>query len=78
LGLLFYGPKRLKAQRIDVFHGFDHLGVPLLAKVGRYVATIHGMTPLIWPHWVPRKHRLVMSTAYQRLGRQADVVITPL
>jgi glycosyltransferase involved in cell wall biosynthesis len=77
LRLLFYIPQGLKAQRIDVFHGFDHLGVPLFAKVGRYVATIHDMIPLLWPQWVTRKHRLVVSAAYQRLGRQADVVITP-
>jgi glycosyltransferase involved in cell wall biosynthesis len=77
LRLLFYIPQGLKAQRIDVFHGFDHLGVPLFAKVGRYVATIHDMIPLLWPQWVTRKHRLVVSTAYRRLGRQADVIITP-
>lgn len=77
LRLLFYIPKGLKAQHIEVFHGFDHLGVPLFTKVGRYVATIHDMIPLLRPQWVTRKHRLVVSAAYQRLGRQADVIITP-
>jgi glycosyltransferase involved in cell wall biosynthesis len=77
LRLLFYIPKGLKAQHIDVFHGFDHLGVPLFTKVGRYVATIHDMIPLILPQWVTRKHRLVVTAAYRRLVRQADRVITP-
>jgi glycosyltransferase involved in cell wall biosynthesis len=77
LRLLLYIPRGLRAQRIDVFHGFDHIGVPLFAKVGRYVATIHDMVPLIWPQWVTRKHRLVVTAAYHRLGQQADLVITP-
>jgi glycosyltransferase involved in cell wall biosynthesis len=77
LRLLFCIPRGLRAQRIDVFHGFDHLGVPMFAKVGRYVATIHDMIPLLWPQWVTRKHRLVVTAAYRRLGRQADLVITP-
>jgi glycosyltransferase involved in cell wall biosynthesis len=77
LRLMFCIPRGLRAQRIDVFHGFDHLGVPLFAKVGRYVATIHDMIPLLWPQWVTRKHRLVVAAAYHRLGRQADLVITP-
>jgi glycosyltransferase involved in cell wall biosynthesis len=74
---LFYVPKGPKAQHIDVFHGLDHLGVPLLTKDGRYVATIHDMIPLILPQWMTRKHRLVVTAAYRRLGRQADQVITP-
>jgi glycosyltransferase involved in cell wall biosynthesis len=77
LRLLFYIPRGLKAQHIDVFHGFDHLGAPLFAKVGRYVATIHDMIPLLWPQWVTRKHRLVVMAAYHRLRQQADLVITP-
>jgi glycosyltransferase involved in cell wall biosynthesis len=77
LRLLFYLPRGLKAQHIDVFHGFDHLGVPLFAKIGRYVATIHDMIPLLRPQWVTRKHRLVVMAGYQRLRQQADLVITP-
>jgi glycosyltransferase involved in cell wall biosynthesis len=77
LRLLVYIPRGLKEHRIDVFHGLDHLGVPLFAKVGRYVATIHDMIPLIWPQWVTRKHHLVVRAAYHRLGQQADLVITP-
>jgi glycosyltransferase involved in cell wall biosynthesis len=77
LRLLFYIPRGLRAQGIDVFHGVDHIGVPLFAKVGCYVATIHDMIPLLWPQWVTRKHRLVVTAAYHRLGRQADLVITP-
>src|SRR5262245_21937488 len=77
LRLLFYIPRELRAQGIDVFHGFDHIGVPLVAKVGRYVATIHDMIPLLWPQLVTRKHRLVVAVAYRRLRRQADLVIAP-
>ncbi len=77
LRLLYYVPRGLRAQRIDVFHGFDHIGVPLFAKVGRYVATIHDMVPLIQPQWVTRRHRWVVTAAYHRLRRQADLVIVP-
>jgi glycosyltransferase involved in cell wall biosynthesis len=74
---LFFIPRGLRAQRIDIFHGFDHIGVPLFAKVGRYVATVHDMIPLLWPQWVTRKHRLVVTAAYYRLRQQADQVIAP-
>jgi glycosyltransferase involved in cell wall biosynthesis len=74
---LFLIPRGLRAQHIDVFHGLDHVGVPLFAKVGRYVATIHDMIPLLWPQWVTHKHRLVVTAAYHRLRQQADLVITP-
>jgi glycosyltransferase involved in cell wall biosynthesis len=77
LRLLCFIPRGLRAQRIDIFHGLDHIGVPLFAKVGCYVATIHDMIPLLWPQWVTRKHRIVVTAAYHRLRRQADVVIAP-
>ena len=77
LRLLLFIPRGLRAQRIDIFHGLDHIGVPPLAKVGRYVATIHDMIPLLWPQWVTHKHRLVVTAAYYRLRHQADFVITP-
>ena len=74
---LLFLPRGLRSQHIDLFHGLDHLGVPLFAKVGRYVATIHDMIPLLWPQWVTHKHRLVVTAAYYRLRRQADLVIVP-
>jgi glycosyltransferase involved in cell wall biosynthesis len=77
LRLLLCIPRGLRTQHIDIFHGFDHIGVPLFAKVGRYVATVHDMIPLLWPQWVTRKHRLVVTAAYYRLRHQADMVITP-
>jgi glycosyltransferase involved in cell wall biosynthesis len=77
LRLLLFIPRGLRAQHIDLFHGLDHIGVPLLAKVGRYVATVHDMIPLLWPQWVTRKHRLVVTAAYDRLRQQVDIVITP-
>src|SRR5262245_4302606 len=77
LRLLLFIPRGLRTQHIDIFHGFDHLGVPLFAKVGRYVATIHDMIPLLWPQWVTRKHCLVVTAAYYCLRRQADLVIAP-
>jgi glycosyltransferase involved in cell wall biosynthesis len=77
LRLLLFIPRGLRAQRIDIFHGLDHIGVPPFAKVGRYVATIHDMIPLLWPQWVTRKHRLVVTAAYYRLRHLVDIVITP-
>jgi glycosyltransferase involved in cell wall biosynthesis len=77
LRLLLFIPRGLRTQHIDIFHGLDHLGVPLFAKVGRYVATIHDMIPLLWPQWVTRKHCLVVTAAYYCLRRQADLVIAP-
>jgi glycosyltransferase involved in cell wall biosynthesis len=77
LRLLLFLPRGLRAQGIDIFHGLDHIGVPPLAKVGRYIATIHDMIPLLWPQWVTYKHRLVVTAAYRRLGHQADRIITP-
>src|SRR5262245_52089757 len=77
LRLLLFIPRGLRAQHIDLFHGLDHLGVPPFGKVGRYVATIHDMIPLLWPQWVTCKHRLVVTAAYTRLRQQVDLVITP-
>jgi glycosyltransferase involved in cell wall biosynthesis len=77
LRLLFYIPRGLRAQRVDVFHGLDHIGIPLFGKVGRYVATIHDMIPLICPQFVTWRHRLVVAAACRRLRRQADLVIVP-
>lgn len=77
LRLLFYIPRGIKAQRIELFHGFDHIGVPLFSKRGRYVATIHDVIPLIWPQFVTRKHRLVVAAACRRIRQQADLVIVP-
>lgn len=77
LRLLLFIPRGLRTHHIDLFHGLDHIGVPLFAKVGRYVATVHDMIPLLWPQWVTRKHRLVVTAAYYRLRRQADRVIAP-
>ena len=77
LRLIFYIPRGLRRRQIDVFHGLDHIGVPLFSKVGRYVVTIHDVIPLIWPQFVTRKHRLVVAAAYRRVRQQADLVIVP-
>ena len=77
LRLLYYIPRGLKAQKVDVFHGLDHIGVPLFSKVGRYVVTIHDVIPLLWPQFVTRKHRFVVAVACRRLRQQADLVIVP-
>ena len=74
---LYYIPRGLKAQRVDLFHGLDHIGIPLFSKVARYVVTIHDVIPLLWPQYVTRKHRFVVAAACRRLRQQADQVIVP-
>lgn len=70
-------PVGLMREHIDVFHGLDHVGIPLFFKKGKYVVTVHDVLPLILPQMFTRKHRLVVMTALARVSRQADLVIVP-
>jgi glycosyltransferase involved in cell wall biosynthesis len=75
--LLFYIPTALREQRIDLFHGLDHIGIPLTRKVGTYITAIHDVIPLLWPRFFTLRHRLVVALAARRVRQQADLIIAP-
>ena len=70
-------PSALRRLRVDVFHGMDHVGIPLVGKTGKYVVTIHDVIPLILPRTFTLRHRLVVRTALARVRRQADRIVVP-
>jgi glycosyltransferase involved in cell wall biosynthesis len=74
---LAFLPRAIQRQRIDVFHGLDHVAIPLFGKQGKYVVTIHDIIPLLFPQFFPLKHRLVVRAALVRVAKQADMVIVP-
>ncbi len=77
LRALFALPVSLKRQHIKVFHGLDHVGIPLFGKHGRYVVTVHDVLPLMFPQMFTRKHRFVVRAALPRVVKQADAIIVP-
>ena len=70
-------PAALRRLRVDLFHGMDHVGIPLVGKTGRYVVTIHDVIPLILPETFTLRHRLVVRTALARVRRKADLALVP-
>lgn len=70
-------PVALRRQRIDVFHGIDHVGIPLVGRTGKCVVTIHDVIPLILPRTFTPRHRAVVRLALARVRRQADRIIVP-
>ena len=70
-------PAALRRLRIDVFHGMDHVGIPLLGRTGKYVVTVHDVIPLILPETFTPRHRLVVRMALARVRRKADLVVVP-
>lgn len=70
-------PAALRRRRIDVFHGMDHVGIPLVGKTGKYVATVHDVIPLLLPETFTFRHRLVARTALARIRRRVDLAIVP-
>jgi glycosyltransferase involved in cell wall biosynthesis len=70
-------PIGIQCEHIDVFHGLDQSGIPLLFKAGKSVVTIHDVIPLVLPWSFPRRHRWVVATALSRMRKQADMVIVP-
>ena len=70
-------PAALRRLRIDVFHGMDHVGIPLVGRTGKYVVTVHDVIPLILPGTFTRRHRAVVRLALARVRRQADRVVVP-
>ena len=70
-------PAALRRLRVDVFHGMDHVGIPLVGRSCRYVVTVHDVIPLILPETFTPRHRLVVRMALARVRRQADRVLVP-
>jgi glycosyltransferase involved in cell wall biosynthesis len=73
----FLLPTGVILERIDVFHGLDQSGVPLLFKKGKHVVTLHDVIALALPWAFPLRRRLVLRVALSRIRRQADIVIAP-
>jgi glycosyltransferase involved in cell wall biosynthesis len=65
------------SEHIDVFHGLDESGIPFFCKAGKYVITIHDLSPLVLPWAFPRKRRLVSTAALRRARKQADIILVP-
>ena len=70
-------PAALRRERIDVFHGLDHVAIPLVGKRGQYVASIHDVIPLKFPHLFTAKHRFMVRAGLARIAKQANLVIAP-
>ena len=70
-------PAMLESRRIDLFHGLDHVGVPLLGWRGRCITTLHDVIPLLLPETFTLKHRLVVRATMSRVVRRADRVMVP-
>lgn len=70
-------PAALRRLRVDVFHGMDHVGIPLVGRTGKYVVTVHDVIPLILPETFTRRHRAIVRVALARIRRKADRVIVP-
>lgn len=70
-------PCGIVQHNINVFHGLDHVGLPLFFKRGTYVITVHDVIPLLFPQLFTLKHRLVVRAGLSRVAKQADMVIVP-
>ena len=70
-------PAALRRLRVDIFHGMDHVGIPLVGRSGKYVVTVHDVIPLILPETFTLRHRLVVRLALARVRRKADLVVVP-
>ena len=75
--LLTQVPAALRRLRIDVFHGMDHVGIPLIGRTGKYVVTIYDVIPLILPETFTPRHRTIVRCALARVRREAERVIVP-
>ncbi len=74
---LFSLPYGIVQHKINVFHGLDHVGLPLFVKHGIYVITVHDVIPLLFPQLFTLKHRLIVRAGLARVAQQADMVIVP-
>ncbi len=70
-------PAALRRLHIDVFHGMDHVGIPLVGNAAKCVVTVHDVIPLILPRTFTLRHRLVVRMALARVRQKADRIIVP-
>jgi glycosyltransferase involved in cell wall biosynthesis len=68
-------PFILEKEKIDVFHGLHHAGLPLFNKRGKFVITIHDMIYSIHPGCFTWKHRQVINFMLPKTVARADRVI---
>ena len=74
---LFSLPCGIIHHKVNVFHGLDHVGLPLFFKRGAYVITVHDVISLLFPQLFTLKHRLIVRAGLARVAHQADVIIVP-
>lgn len=74
---LVFLPATLRRLRIDIFHGMDHVGIPLAGREGKCVVTVHDLIPLLLPRTFTRRHRTIVRLALARVRRRADLVLVP-
>ena len=70
-------PAALRRLRIDIIHGMDHVGIPLVGRTGKCVVTVHDVIPLILPATFTPRQRTIARIALARVRRRADRVIVP-
>ena len=72
---LFFPYRKLRAAKIDVLH-VPHLNIPILYR-GRLVVTIHDLTHLKFPQFLPGKlHRLYFKFMFWLACRKASKILT--
>lgn len=70
-------PASIAREGVELFHGLDHVGLPLRGRPIRSVLTVHDTFPIDHPEWFTAKHRRVVRFALPRAVRRATRVITP-
>jgi len=70
-------PVSIAREGVDLFHGLDHVGLPLRGRPVPSVLTVHDTFPIDHPEWFTAKHRAVVRFALPRAVRRATRVITP-
>lgn len=71
---LFF-PIILPEEKIDVFHGLDHVSLPLFNKRGKLVITIHDIITFIFPEFFTWKHRKIINFMLPKMLARADKLI---
>lgn len=71
---LFF-PIILPEEKIDVFHGLDHVSLPFFNKRGKLVITIHDIITFIFPEFFTWKHRKIVNFMLPKMLARADKLI---